>query len=59
MLTTRAPGQRRHVDQAAVALDLQPADVVLVDERQEAGVAVGADALAVRRRRARPSAGVR
>ena len=36
----------RHVDQLTVPLDLQPADVVLVDEREEPGVAVGADALA-------------
>ena len=35
------------VDQGAVALDLQPADAVLVDERQEARVAVAADALPV------------
>ena len=35
-------GQRGHADELTVALDLQPADGVLVDEAQEPGVAVGA-----------------
>ncbi len=46
MLTTRAPGRGVTSIEPAVALDLQPADVVLVHEREEPGVAVGADALA-------------
>ena len=45
MLTTRPPGDDRHVDELAVVLDLQAADLVLVHERQEPGVAVGSDAL--------------
>jgi hypothetical protein len=38
--------ERRDVDQLPVALDLETADSVLMDERQESRVAVGADALA-------------
>ena len=45
MLTTNAPGSGGTSTNVAVALDLQAADVVLVHEREEAGVAVGADAL--------------
>ena len=48
MFTTNAPGTLGTSIRPAVALDLEATDVVLVDERQETGVAVRADPLAGR-----------
>ena len=50
MLTTNEPRERRGIDPAILALDLQARDIVLQKDRDESEILMGADALVAARR---------